>query len=72
MLFFLLTVLIPIVNVSLLIKQVMAQQMNLALAGITIGINFCYSVLIVWILAKMYDSENVLFADGFQRELHLL
>ena len=60
------TSLIPIVNVSLLIKQVMAQQMNLALAGITIGINFCYSVLIVWILAKMYDSENVLFADGFQ------
>ena len=60
------TALIPIINVSLLIKQVMAQQMNLALAGITIGINFCYSVLIVWILAKMYDSENVLFADGFQ------
>ena len=60
------TALIPIVNVSLLIKQVMAQQMNLALAGITIGINFCYSVLIVWILAKMYDSENILFTDGFQ------
>lgn len=60
------TALIPIVNVSLLIKQVMAQQMNLALVGITIGINFCYSVLIVWILAKMYDSENVLFTDGFQ------
>ena len=59
------TALIPIVNVSLLIKQVMAQQMNLALAGITIGINFCYSVLIVWILAKMYDSENILFTDGF-------
>lgn len=60
------TSLIPIVNVSLLIKQVMAQQMNLALAGITIGTNICYSVLIVWILSKMYDSENVLFADGFQ------
>lgn len=60
------TALIPIVNVSLLIKQIMAQQMNLALAGLTIGINFCYSVLIVWILAKMYDSENILFTDGFQ------
>lgn len=60
------TSLIPIINVSLLIKQVMAQQMNLALAGITIGINLCYSILIVWILAKMYDSENVLFNDGFQ------
>ena len=60
------TALIPIVNVSLLIKQIMAQQMNLALAGITIAVNFCYSVLIVWILSKIYDSENVLFADGFQ------
>ena len=60
------TALIPIVNVSLLMKQVLAQQMNLALTGITIGINFCYSVLIIWILAKMYDSENVLFNDGFQ------
>lgn len=60
------TALIPIVNVSLLIKQVMAQQMNLGLVGITIGVNLCYSVLIVWILAKMYDSENILFTDGFQ------
>ena len=60
------TALVPIVNVSLLIKQVMAQQMNLALVGITIATNFCYSVLIVWILSKIYDSENVLFADGFQ------
>ena len=60
------TSLIPIVNVSLLMKQVLAQQMNLPLMGITIGINFCYSVLIIWILAKMYDSENVLFNDGFQ------
>lgn len=60
------TALIPIVNVSLLMKQVLAQQMNLGLVGITIGINFCYSVLVIWVLAKMYDSENVLFHDGFQ------
>ena len=45
--------------------KVMAQQMDLALAGITILINLCYSVLIIWILAKMYDSENILFTDGF-------
>lgn len=60
------TALIPIVNVSLLMKQVLAQQMDLSLTGITIGINFCYSVLIIWVLAKMYNSENVLFNDGFQ------
>lgn len=60
------TSLIPIVNVSLLMKQVMAQQMDLALAGLTVIVNLCYSALIIWILAKMYDSENVLFNDGFQ------
>lgn len=60
------TVLIPIVNVALLMKQVMSQHMDMALAGITIGINLSYSVLIVWVLAKMYDSENILFKDGFQ------
>lgn len=60
------TALIPIVNVSLLMKQTLAQQMSIPLTGITIGVNFCYSVLIIWILAKMYDSENVLFHDGFQ------
>ncbi len=40
--------------------------MELTLAGVTIGINFCYSVLIIWVLAKMYNSENILFHDGFQ------
>lgn len=60
------TALIPIVNVSLLIKQVAAQQLDLALTGITIGINLCYSILTIWILSKMYDSENILFTDGFQ------
>ncbi len=60
------TALIPIVNVSLLLRQVVAQQLDFAMAGITISINLCYSILIIWILSKMYDSENILFTDGFQ------
>lgn len=59
------TALIPIVNVSLMIKQIISMQFDLSLAGITIGVNLGYSILIVWILSKMYDSENVLFSDGF-------
>lgn len=58
--------LVPLVNVSLLIKQVLSQQMDLALAGITILVNMAYGVIIVWILAKMYDSEDILFSDGFR------
>lgn len=60
------TSLIPIVNVSLLMKQVISQQLNPMLTGITIIVNLCYSILIIFVLSKMYDSENILFADGFQ------
>lgn len=61
------TAMIPIVNVSLMVKQIIAQQFDLTLAGMTIGVNLGCSILIVWVLAKMYDSEEVLFSDGFRR-----
>lgn len=60
------TALIPIVNVSLMVKQLISGQLSLALAGIVTGANLGCSVLIIWVLAKMYDSENILFADGFR------
>ncbi len=60
------TVLIPIVNVSLMMKQVLSQQFSFALAGVANLVNLCVSILIIWFLAKMYDSENILFADGFR------
>ncbi len=60
------TVLIPIVNVSLMMKQVLSQQFSFVLAGVANLVNLCVSILIIWFLAKMYDSENILFADGFR------
>lgn len=57
--------LIPLVNVSLLIKQVLAQQVNWVIAGITILVNIGYSVIAIWVIARMYDSEDILFTDGF-------
>lgn len=57
---------IPIINVTLLIKQVLSQHLNISLALITIGINLAYSVLTIWILARMYDSEDIMFSDGFR------
>ncbi len=60
------TALIPFVNISLLVKQIAAQQLAVSAAGITILVNLAYSVLIIWILAKMYDSEDILFHDGFR------
>lgn len=60
------TVLVPVVNVSLMIKQILAQQFDMTLAGITIGVNLGCSVLIVWVLSKIYNSEEVLFSEGFR------
>lgn len=57
--------LVPLVNVSLLIKQVLAQQLDWVLAGITILVNIGYGIVVIWIIAKMYDSEDILFTDGF-------
>lgn len=59
------TALIPVVNVSLLVKQLIAGHLDLALAGMVIGVNLACSLLIIWVLAKLYDSEAVLFAEGF-------
>lgn len=60
------TALIPVMNVSLMIKQVLAQQFDLYLTGITVCVNLGYSVLIVWVLSRIYDSEDILFSDGFR------
>ena len=60
------TALIPIVNVSLMIKQMISGQLSLSLIAITMCINFACSILIAWVLAKMYDSEAILFSDGFR------
>ncbi len=59
------TAMIPFVNVSLMIRQVTAWQFDPSLAGITILVNLGCSLLIVWVLARIYNSENVLFSDGF-------
>ncbi len=60
------TALIPVVNVSLMVKQIISQQFDAGLVGTTILVNFGYSVVIVWILARMYNSEDILFSDGFR------
>lgn len=60
------TALIPVANVSLLVKQILSGQFDMVLAGLVTVVNLGYSVLIIWVLAKMYDSENILFSDGFR------
>lgn len=59
------TALIPVLNVVLTVKQLFGMQFHFALYGIVFFSNLAYSLLIIWVLARMYKSENVLFSEGF-------
>lgn len=59
------TALIPVVNVSLLIKQMIAGRFEFLSAALATAVNLAFSILIIWVLAKLYDSEAILFGDGF-------
>ena len=45
------TALIPVANVSLLVKQILSGQFDMVLAGLVTVVNLGYSVLIIWVLA---------------------
>lgn len=58
------TAMMPIVNVSLMVKQMLSGKLQIPLVLLTMAVNCAYSLLIAWILAKLYDSEAILFSDG--------
>lgn len=60
------TALIPVVNVSLMIKEIISGGLSFSLISLIVCVNFGYSILIAWVLAKLYDSEAILFSDGFR------
>lgn len=56
---------IPIINVALMIKGLFQFHYDYGLFAIVLFSNVAYSLLAVLILGKIYNSENVLFSDGF-------
>ncbi|MDR2888444.1 MAG: ABC transporter permease subunit [Lachnospiraceae bacterium] len=56
---------IPIVNVVLMVKQLFQMDYDYALFGIVLISNAVYSFLMMWLLARVYNSETVLFGEGF-------
>lgn len=59
-----LTATIPVVNISLMIVKLFTFTYDYALFGIVLLSNVVYSVLAVLILARIYNSESVLFDEG--------
>lgn len=58
------TAVIPIVNISLLIKSVLSFQSNLGLIALVFISNFAFVILAVILLSKMFNSEEILFGSG--------
>lgn len=58
------TAVIPVVNISLLIKSVLNFQSNLGLIALVFISNFAFVILAVILLSKMFNSEEILFGSG--------
>ncbi|MBR1691244.1 MAG: CPBP family intramembrane metalloprotease [Lachnospiraceae bacterium] len=59
------TAAIPIINMTMMMKGLFNFEYNYALFGIVLLSNVVYSVLTIMILARLYNSESILFAEGF-------
>lgn len=59
------TAAIPVVNVALLVAGLFEFDYNYALFGIVLVSNVAYSLLAIMVLGRIYNSESVLFSEGF-------
>lgn len=64
------TAAIPVVNISLLIRDALALDYNALNIAVVLVSNIGYALLAVTVLSRMYNSENILFGSG--AELNLL
>ena len=55
--------LIPVSNICLLIRDMLAFKFNLGTIGIVLISNVIYGMLSVVLLGKIYNSESILFGD---------
>ena len=58
------TAIIPVVNISLLIKSVLSFEGNLGLISLVFISNLAFVILAVFLLSKMFNSEEILFGNS--------
>lgn len=58
------TSIIPVVNISLLIKSVLSFNADISLVAMVFISNFAFVILAVILLSKMFNSEEILFGNG--------
>ena len=54
----------PVANICLLLKELFAFKYNLTTIMLVLVSNVIYGILTVMLLARVYNSESVLFGDG--------
>jgi sodium transport system permease protein len=59
------TAAIPIVNVALMVEGLFQFEYNYGLFAIVLFSNVAYSLLAIMVLGRIYNSEAVLFSEGF-------
>lgn len=60
------TAAIPVVNVSLLVRELFKFNYDYTLFLVVLVSTVAYSLIAVWVLAHIYNSEDVLFSEGFR------
>ncbi|MGL6107276.1 ABC transporter permease subunit/CPBP intramembrane protease [Romboutsia sp.] len=58
------TATIPVVNISLLIKSVLSFKSDLGLISLVLVSNLAFVILSVYLLSKMFNSEEILFGNS--------
>lgn len=58
------TALIPVVNICLLIKNLLIFKYDFTMIVLVLLSNIIYAFIAVWVLAKIYNSESVLFGES--------
>ena len=58
------TAIIPVVNISLLIKSVLSFNSNIGLIAMVFMSNFTFVILAVILLSKIFNSEEILFGGS--------
>lgn len=60
------TALIPVVNICLLMKELLVFKYEWSLIALVLLSNIVYAFIAVWMLAKVYDSETILFGESME------
>lgn len=56
--------LVPVANICLLIRDLLAFKFNIFIISIVLMSNIAYGIIAVMMLGRIYNSESILFGDG--------